>query len=299
MSPVADAVKPLFDKLFDLFDIFDLSFFVSGATFVGAITWAQLTPNLEVLLGYGAELPAGNTLGNELPGVGVIVLIVASYISGMTCFAAGRFCRQWVSRGLAAVGRRSKGRKSVLLSELARHGVIVAMPSAGEQSAERWTVTEHGRKLEWLPRYFAGGKAQEAALYVRMWAEIRQREVYAPSFALLRRYWVSAATLDGLFVALATWGVLLAVVNQDLHGWGPSLMTLIGALFCMREAARYGDYQREEIVASVMLVYDLSTMEVAKASTPPSAGPAAPVSFAADAPAHRIASTTISAPPKP
>ena len=272
MSEVAKAVKPLFDKFIDFFDIFDLSFFVSGATFVAAIAWAQLTPNLELLLGFPDSASVEGAFAG-MPGIGVMVLVLASYISGMTCFAVGRFVRKWVYRA-----SDNKRRLTVLYAELAQHGMIT---KAADDDG--WVVTEHGRRLRWLPRYFArGGKGQETALYVRMWAEVRQREIFAPSFSLLRRYWVSSATLDGLFVALSTWAALLALVQQHVHGWIPSIATFGGALFCLREARRYSEYQREELVATLLLGYDLPDIDVSSATAPTSA-PAAPVSAAVDA----------------
>lgn len=284
MSEVAKTVKPLFDKFIDFFDIFDLSFFVSGATFVAAIAWAQLTPNLELLLGVPEAAPLDGASAG-LPGVGVIVLVLASYISGMTCFAAGRFVRGRLYRAVDNQ-RRKNGKRppSVLYAELAQHGMIAKAPDG-----EGWMVTDHGRKLPWLPRYFAhGGKGQETALYVRMWAEVRQREIFAPSFSLLRRYWVSSATLDGLFVALTTWACLLAFVQQDLHGWIPSVATFLGALFCLREARRYSEHQREELVATLLLAYDMPDIEVSSA-TAPTAAPSAPISEATDAHAAEAA----------
>ncbi|MFO7562005.1 MAG: hypothetical protein R6X02_05135 [Enhygromyxa sp.] len=278
MSEVAKAVKPLFDKFIDFFDIFDLSFFVSGATFVAAIAWARLTPDLELLLGFNQSAPVEG-LVEGVPGVGVIVLVLASYIAGMTCFAAGRFVRKWLYRAIDGYDRkRGKRPPSDLYAELASHGMIArAAEGAG------WEVTDHGRRLGWLPRYFAdGGRGQESALYVRMWAEVRQREIFAPSFSLLRRYWVSSATLDGLFVALSTWAALLALVQQAEHGWIPSVVTFGGALFCLREARRYGEYQREELVATLLLGYDMPELEGSTA-TAPTAAPAEAVSFAVDA----------------
>jgi hypothetical protein len=277
MSEVVKAVKPLFDKFMDFFDIFDLSFFVSGATFVAAVAWARLTPDLEVVLGYQRT----ESLVTELPGIGVIVLIFASYISGMTCFAAGRFVRKWLWTLIDGYKRRRKQLPpSLLYADLARHGMIARAPDD-----RGWVVTAHGRRISWLSRYFAeGGRGQESALYVRLWAEVRQRDIFAPSFSLLRRYWVSAATLDGLFVALTTWALLLALVEQPEHGWLPSAATFIGALFCLREARRYGDYQREELVATLMIGYDIPDLQPPATWPAPPGAPSDGASFAADAP---------------
>jgi hypothetical protein len=95
-----------------------------------------------------------------------------------------------------------------------------------------------------------------------MWAEVRQRERLSPSFSLLRRYWVSAATLDGLFVAFGTWAVLLALDAHSAKEWFPPLATLVGAVFCLREAQRYGVFQREELIATLLHAYDLPDAEL-------------------------------------
>ena len=262
VAEVAKTVKPLFDKFIDFFDIFDLSFFVSGATFVAAIAWARMTPHLGGLLGnFDGRAPAEAPI--SIPGIGVVVLVFASYIAGMTCFAVGRFSRKQIDRLRDRWrARRGKATRSILFEELAQHGVIE--PCAGAPG--RWQLTEHAEHLPWLSRYFVdGGRGQESALYVRMWAELRQHTRLNPSFSLLRRYWVSAATLDGLFVALSTWSLLLllgshsadaAAAGGSRLSWLPVLATSIGAIFCLREARRYSDFQREELVASLLHAYD-------------------------------------------
>ncbi|NVB36602.1 hypothetical protein G6O69_02075 [Pseudenhygromyxa sp. WMMC2535] len=270
MSEVAKAVKPLFDKFIDFFDIFDLSFFVSGVTFVAAVAWAGMTPRLGELLGIGtgAGLDAG-----DIPPLGVIVLIFASYISGMTCFAVGRFTRTKLRKGWATL--RNHPSRLITFEELARHGVLVRHEDISpRQTTTWWTLTAYGEHLPWLRRYVHGEDEQarsqaeqarnESALYVRMWAELRQREGLSPSFVLLRRYWVSAATLDGLFIAALTWVLVLGVEGE----WLPALVTLVGACFALYEAGRYDRYQREELVATVLQSYDLHA-----ASKPSETGP--------------------------
>lgn len=258
MSEVAKAVKPLFDKFIDFFDIFDLSFFVSGATFVAAIAWAGLTPDLARLIGFAPIEDGTWFAGGSMPSVSAAMLVLASYVSGMTCFALGRFVRKWVFRVVDKLTRKRHEHRVSLLVELAQHGMVELC-----EDNTSYRITPHGRRIPWLSRYLInGGHDQEPALYVRMWAEVRQRERLAPSFSLVRRYWVSAATLDGLFVAFATWAVLLALKDQSLHGWFPSIATVVGALFCLREAERYGVYQREELVGTLMHGYDLPDGEL-------------------------------------
>ena len=281
MSEVAKAVKPLFDKFIDFFDIFDLSFFVSGATFIGAIAWANLTPSLKALV---------SSLMVEIPTVAVVMLALASYVSGMTCFALGRWIRggvrktrerwrDWRAKRGDDEAKRARAEqirqgKHRLFEELVQHGVL-------RREGDGYVVHEEFDRIPWLRRYMLDhGRNQETALYVRLWAEVRQRDRFSPSFSLVRRYWVSAATLDGLFVACLTWAALLALVDKPehtvqesminfaLHEWLPSIATIVGALFCLREAGRYDSHQREELVATVLHGYDLPDKEL-RAFVPP------------------------------
>ncbi|GEM_PF-1489693 len=235
MTNVAKAIKPLFDKFIDFFDVFDLSFVVAGATFIAAIAWADMTPGLDRLL----NIRGGASSDGSVPTLGSIVLVLAAYIAGMTCFAVGRWFRRLIGRNK----RRS------ILHELERHGVISKLDGGCWQRAPD---TPH---IQWLDRYLDCDSKElnrEAALYVRMWAEVRQREELQASFSLLRRYWVSAATLDGLFVATLTWaGVLLGT-----GGYIPGVITGIGAIFSLREAHRYEAFQHEELAATVLLLHD-------------------------------------------
>jgi hypothetical protein len=258
MSEVAKAVKPLFDKFIDFFDIFDLSFFVSGATFVAAIAWAGLTPALAQLIGLESIDDEGIWFAsNTVPSVAVAMLVLASYVSGMTCFALGRFVRKWMFRGKDRLTGAHRKRPNTLFDELVRHGIL-------ERRGSGFRVSRHGRRIPWLARYVDvdPNELQDTALYVRMWAEVRQRERLSPSFSLLRRYWVSAATLDGLFVAFGTWAVLLALDAHGFKEWFPPLATLLGATFCLREAQRYGVFQREELIATLLHAYDLPDVEL-------------------------------------
>lgn len=258
MSEVAKAVKPLFDKFIDFFDIFDLSFFVSGATFVAAIAWAGLTPALAQLIGLESIDDEGIWFAsNAVPSVAVAMLVLASYVSGMTCFALGRFVRKWMFRGKDRLTGANRKRVHTLFDELVRHGIL-------ERRGTSFRVSRHGRRIPWLARYVDvdPNEMQDSALYVRMWAEVRQRERLSPSFSLLRRYWVSAATLDGLFVAFGTWAVLLALDAHSAKEWFPPLATLVGAVFCLREAQRYGVFQREELIATLLHAYDLPDAEL-------------------------------------
>jgi hypothetical protein len=232
MSEVARAVNALFDKLFE---ILDLSFVVSGATFIAALAWDPRTSELDI-----PKLVEGP--------LGIAILVVAAHTAGMTCFAAGRQVRRWLTMLV-----RRRPAVDELFGQLIRHGVIEARLDH--------TFEFTGKvEIPWLARYVEGPKGgQPYALYARMWAEVRQQERLLPSFSLVRRYWVSAATLDGLFVALMTWAVFLFPLDAlafERIGVFPSLLAFLGSWFCLWEARRYARFQIEEIVGTVVHAYD-------------------------------------------
>lgn len=85
MKELGDALKAIFDKVGGFLDLFDLSFFISGAAALaaGALFYFQyLHWPVPVLDGW----------------ISVTLIIVATYVSGMVCFAAGRCVRQLVTK---------------------------------------------------------------------------------------------------------------------------------------------------------------------------------------------------------
>ncbi len=81
MEILGEVLKVIIDKFSYLFGIDFLSFFVSGATCLGAFAfvWIQL---------------AHRTVPSELTqGWGIAVIVLACYVSGMVCFASGRWVR--------------------------------------------------------------------------------------------------------------------------------------------------------------------------------------------------------------
>jgi hypothetical protein len=70
----------------------------------------------------------------------------------------------------------------------------------------------HGLENE---QVFAPDDFASWRLYVRLWAELGQTPESAPKLSFLNRYWVMAATYDGLAFALIIWaGVLVACIIQ-------------------------------------------------------------------------------------
>jgi hypothetical protein len=92
-------------------------------------------------------------------------------------------------------------------------------------------------------------------LYERLWVEIRQQRKHIVSFSLLRRYWVMAATYDGVAISCLTWTVVL-IAEPPVHD--PSyanlvlpLVTFLGALISSYQGFSFFKYQIYEIVATI------------------------------------------------
>jgi hypothetical protein len=222
INEVVEGLRAIVLRIADFFDILDLSFIISGAVALAAISfWA-----------WRAEVPMP-----PLPEGWIrnIALILASYVLGLLCFAIGRWFRgRWRAD---RVGGKVNDR---FLEVLEAHGL-----------SEIQAVSEYLRR---------GDARGEARLYVRLWAEVRQSHQLAASFYLLRRYWVMAATYDGMVTALLVWILTIAACVLGLGNSPPipitvGLTTVIAlaasALACSREAGRYVDYQMEELVASI------------------------------------------------
>jgi len=222
LKELSEGLKSILERIADFFDIFDLSFIVSGATAISAFAF------------WGWR--AGVSFPVVPPGwVQVISLVIACYVAGLVCFAVGRWIRMgWRWRSA------EKRFYSWFVRVLEGHGLTNASPAK-----------------EYLERKQARG---DWRLYVRLWAEVRQSSCLAASFSLLRRYWVMAATYDGVGIALMLWavtliGCVLGVAGaKPIDRWlGIPLACALGvsAIACSREAGRYVDYQVEELVASI------------------------------------------------
>jgi hypothetical protein len=214
MSELGEAWKTILARVGDFFDIFDLSFFVSGAVCLAA-------------------LAAGNWIGGFFEiglsdGYMVLGVAVACYVLGLVCFAGGRALRPRTPRFLVD-----------FQAALARHGL----------AARYARYLDDPRDLD--------------RLYNRMWAEARQSPSLTASFALLKRYWVMAATYDGLALAFFVWWLVLSYWWAGLGRVPPphvgvrvavTLALTLAVLGSRREAARLVRNQMEELVATIATV---------------------------------------------
>lgn len=163
--------------------------------------------------------------------VGAVALIVSCYVCGLISFAAGRLLN----------GRtfRKKKLAEVLETALTEHEV-------GSPIIEKY-LTAYPEKRLWR-------------LYIRLWQDIAQTRSQSVAFSHLSRYWVMAATYDGLAASFILWAItsLLvsssAVAKQPISSIAAAIIcaAFLGAsLLCLQQAANYYEYQIEDLVASL------------------------------------------------
>ncbi|MDH3771593.1 MAG: hypothetical protein OET79_11505 [Nitrospirota bacterium] len=238
MKELGEALKVIFQKIGDFFDVLDLSFFIAGLATLGAL--------------YVAGRSCAQPFDPDLTGtVGLASVVLASYIAGLICFALGRWVRMWVWPKLQAVVRsESKQIRATQFEDLIET-----------------TLTTHGlNDCEPFKSYLLQReKSGIWRLYVRLWAEIRHATGKEVSLTLLKRYWVMAATYDGVAVSALVWGVVALATSangdcaQAFHpaaGLMVFLATVGAAVLCLREAGRYVRYQNEELVATIAAARD-------------------------------------------
>jgi membrane protein DedA with SNARE-associated domain len=225
MKELGEALKAIFGRIAGFFDLFDLSFFVSGSVTLAALMfWAHL---------------ANIGLPFELDGwLRVLAIILGCYINGLICFAIGRWIR---------IPKR-------LSKQISFHDSLFKQVLEGHGLSDEKPFKEYLKRAD-----FRGSRR----LYIRLWAEVRQMEEISPSLLLLNRYWVMAATYDGLATALIIWAFVFLIWSLGLgvssqirlmFGIPTIVFLLLVAYFCLREANRFVRNQVEELVATVAVM---------------------------------------------
>lgn len=251
MDEAAKALQTLLARIGAFFDIFDLSFFVSGAVSVGAL-W----------LGY--KLRGGQLLSTVPDGYLLTGILLGCYVLGLLCFALGRALRQAVVRLFRGAGSSQRLREALAAAVKAHDlGTAPLSPKVAK------TIGQYLQSRD--------GKGREAGtqwLYTLLWTKLRQTPHLAPSLMLLNRYWVMTATNDGLGAAALLWsGMLLCywrgwglpMAGSVLAGVGAVVGVLLALLF-LREAQRYVLVQIDELCATV--AWDLIERPELPSTTP-------------------------------
>lgn len=227
MSTITDAAGKFADRIAELLDVFDLSFFVSGAVALGALVWGA---RLEGLLAAKTDAK-GETLAfvDSLSGETIFAAVIMAYALGLVCHAIGRHARRLP--GLTNLGRDT--------------GAVV-------QDAMRYH--DLPKRIEAIVDAPRGDPAQPNAayshIYTRLWVHIRTEPELKESFALAKRYWILGATFDGLAVAIVPWLWPLSYDASPLRLGLVVVGVVAASIFCVRQALQYREYQAGELVAS-------------------------------------------------
>lgn len=236
-----EVFSEMFGKITSFFDIFDLSFFVSGTLCLGAVTfWYQLS---------GLSYPF-----NIDSWMRMFQLIILCYVLGLISFSSGR----WLRTGFIGRGTRSIYKRLFESENRAEFNM---------QSYFRNLLTNHNLMGQSFIKYYSKcHESEEVAdcLYQRMWAEARQSKDLAPSLNLLNRWWVMAATYDGIAMSLIFYALIIIawICGVGVNGELGAIITshkiydiiiisilVILAIASFREASRLERNQRDELVA--------------------------------------------------
>jgi len=178
-------------------------------------------------------------------------LIFASYITGLICFTLGRWLRKELRHSSF-----DQAFEAHLKHNIENHGLSTLPEYASYFSKAEHTLTD--------PKQ----------LYARLWADIRELNKQTSSLPLLNRYWVMAATYDGLCVASIVWLIVLELTWVKV---GTNLLKLIASnvtwitndfifycvlvnvamifvfisIRCSAEAGRYTKNQVNELAATI------------------------------------------------
>lgn len=218
----AHGLQTIFERIGEFFHLFDLSFFVSGFVLFGSLVFLYLKLHLP----HSFPFPIPNWTA-------VVTVIIGVYVCGLLAFAGGRLLNGKLFR------RRVLPR--TLLNAIKLHNLDSGAIKAylGDESIGR----------VWL-------------LYIRMWAEVAHRQPTSIAYHHLTRYWVMAATYDGVGVALFVWAIVVVasqftVVPTPLSaGLAYICFGLLGGagILALHRGAAYYEYQVEEVVAELATI---------------------------------------------
>lgn len=223
LGSIAELIKVLVAKISTLFDVFDVSFFVSGGTCMLAFAYLRSI--------YGEALPFPDG------ALGVAAAIAGSYIMGLLCFAAGRWLRR------AIFGRPWQVNFEARLEQAMRAHGLDEEPSLARYF-ERKTK---GRDL--YPRLWA--EVRQADHLRESFDLLRSYWVRAAVYDGL----LCVLVIWGFAIGLALFEPN-GLKNAREVGGAILGCLAIGLATCSREAARSEEYQIDEIVATLAYARD-------------------------------------------
>jgi hypothetical protein len=233
MQALFGVLQPLFKKIGDIFDLFDLSFLVAGGSSLLALVYVAWMLDLQENI-----TPGGGTAWFFM---GLIMVTVW----GLLSFAVGPLFRK-------------------IFSWLP---ILRKAPWDGATFDEylQAALDAHGLDDDPLVAQYQERKSASYRLYVRLWAEIRQADEVADSFELLRRFWVLTASFDALATSGLFWGAafVLGALRPDISpiatdlSWAAAGLSLFFSVCAAHEASRSRSNQVEELAATYAHLSDL------------------------------------------
>lgn len=218
MEEISKSLKPIFDKLSDFFNLFDLSFFVSGSLSTGFIylwmNFKNITPPI-----------------TELNKYTVFILLLSCYIMGLFSFAIGRIIRRKIFPW-----NDNKFVDYLDLHQLTNYPVFTPYINANNIDrykslyvrawAEIRSKQEYSKSFSFLNRYWV-----MTATYDGLLASL-------------------LIALSLLFEA-KTGIIFNSPVLESFQFYILILITCIFFLACLFESKRYQDYQIEEVICTI------------------------------------------------
>ncbi len=221
VKDTSSSIGSMLSRIGEFFNLFDLSFFISGAVSFAALAyWGSRHPT-------NFQFPSSTW-------VRALATILACYVCGLISFSAGRVASRLWRRTYFA---------STLKRVLEEHQCTAYVPRFYLEDANKEGL--EGEKLE----------SQMGKLYDRLWVDLRESASHLGSFSLLRRYWVMAATYDGLAAASVLWALVVATEppfeGTGLAFWGPLVASLSTAVLAYSQGQDFFKTQIFELVATL------------------------------------------------
>lgn len=206
--------------------------------------------------------------------MGFFIILIICYILGLICFAIGRgigktfrCCyRHWKSN---VKNNRIKKFLNISCNSINNNKNNI---NKKMNDPFRRIVEAHGLFNLNEFKYYSEDNQRELMklLYQRMWSEVRQSPDLMQSCKLLTKWWVMAATYDGLAFGLILWSFIVGGwtrgwwINKELYptffisyqlGIFCIIMLLVLSITSFRESGRLQRNQMEELAATIAYKY--------------------------------------------